>query len=189
MRILREETETAKEVLPVSFLTDMISKGWEEVGFLRESSAAIKDTYADTKQIEDLMQDLMDAYLVFIGQVELYLNKEKDISTDASVDEKEPKDEKEDIEVEPEIEEVKPALPEAEFDIEPVEEIDADAFTTPISKATAEPEVGPGASEPFEFFVDFDEPDMSEPRVSDRDLYGQDDSEFEFNRLKAQLRG
>ena len=57
---------------------------------------------------------------------------------------KEPKDEKEDIEVEPEIEEVKPALPEAEFDIEPVEEIDADAFT-PISKATAEPEgVGPG---------------------------------------------
>lgn len=191
MRILREETETAKEVLPVSFLTDMISKGWEEVGFLRESSAAIKDTYANTKPIEDLMQDLMDAYLVFIGQVELYLNKEKDISPDTGDGEKaekEPKDEKEDIKVEPETKEVKPALPEVEFDIEPVEEIDADAFATPISKATTKPEVKPSASEPFEFFVDFDEPDMSEPRLSDNDLYGQEDSEFEFNKLKSQLR-
>ena len=78
MRILKEEAEI-QESLPVSFVTDMMSKGWDEVGYLREASAAIKETYKDTAKIEELMQDLMDAYLVFIGQLELYLNNEEDI--------------------------------------------------------------------------------------------------------------
>lgn len=29
-------------------------------------------------------------------------------------------------------------------------------------------------NEPFEYFVDFDEPDMTRPRLTDKDLYNED---------------
>ena len=106
MKILKENTEL-KEILPVSFLTDMISKGWEEVGYLKESSTAIREAYKDTSKIEALMQELMDAYLVFIGQIEMYLEDKENISADAA----------EDSEPTPA---VAKELPEAELKIEPI---------------------------------------------------------------------
>jgi hypothetical protein len=45
MKILKE----SKETLPIAFLTDFISKGWEEVGYLKADIEAIKDK---TKLIE-----------------------------------------------------------------------------------------------------------------------------------------
>ena len=76
MRILKEDNNPVVTELPISFITDMISKGWEEVGYLREAGEAIKVDYQGTEKVEQLMQDLMDAYLVFIGQLEAYLHKE-----------------------------------------------------------------------------------------------------------------
>ena len=200
MKILKENTEL-KEILPVSFLTDMISKGWEEVGYLKESSTAIREAYKDTSKIEVLMQELMDAYLVFIGQIEMYLEDKENISADAA-EESEPTPA------------VAKELPEAELKIEPInvdndlpeEDLVADIEATkekedtmtfsdkPLDDFVADMSIKPVAAqeeprEPFEFFVDFDEPDMSEPRLSDDDLYGHEDSEFEQNKLKAQLRG
>ena len=65
MKILREDNEPIiKEALPTSFLTDMMSKGWEEVGYLKEASAAIKETYVNTAKVESMMQDLMDTYKI-----------------------------------------------------------------------------------------------------------------------------
>jgi hypothetical protein len=29
-------------------------------------------------------------------------------------------------------------------------------------------------NEPFEYFVDFDEPDMTQPKLTDKDLYNED---------------
>lgn len=173
MRILKEEAEI-QETLPVSFVTDMMSKGWDEVGYLREASAAIKETYKDTAKVEELMQDLMDAYLVFIGQLELYLHNEEDIIAPTE----EPKEEKpeakestkeedeEDIEeVKAPVEPPKPELPEADFEIEPLgEPTSGDRVAAP-----AEAEV----SDPFEFFIDFDEPDMSQPALTDAELYNE----------------
>ena len=186
MRILKEDTVIAKETLPVSFLTDMISKGWDEVGYLKEASSAIKETYKDTAKIEGLMQDLMDAYLVFIGQVESYLHTEEDIVADFEPVEE--KDVDKELEADPEMDtiitEPKPSLPEANIDVEPIIEpslIEADP-ERPIEEPVAR-----AKEEPFEFFVDFDEPDMSERRITDDDLYGHEDSEFEHNRLRAQL--
>lgn len=190
MRILKEDTNI-KEAIPVSFLTDMMSKGWEEVGYLKEASAAIKETYTDTAKVEDLMQDLMDAYLVFIGQIELYLNNEKDIApeTEAEVDEK--AETKATLEEPTEENVPKPELPEAELEIKPMAEPtpghiasegDFEEFAisdTELSNKKLE--------EPFDFFVDFDDPDMSEPKLTDDDLYGHEDSELEQNKLKAQL--
>lgn len=199
MKILKEDT-AIKEILPVSFLTDMISKGWEEVGYLRESSVAIRETYKDTSKIEALMQDLMDAYLVFIGQIETYLEDKENISADSTEETPAVKTEVNNTAELPEAEiEIEPidSTPEINPDIEPESETDVD-YTTSGEIATSgdfdefaisdqELETKREPIEPFEFFVDFEEPDMSEPRLSDEDLYGHEDSEFEQNKLKAQL--
>jgi hypothetical protein len=125
----------------------------------------------------------MDAYLVFIGQLELYLHNEEDIIAPTE----EPKEEKpeakesgkkedeEDIEeVKASVEPPKPELPEADFEIEPLAE------PTPDNRGAAPAEV----SDPFEFFVDFDEPDMSQPALTDAELYDEKPEE-----VKRQLRG
>ena len=70
MNILKE----SKETLPIAFLTDFISKGWEEVGYLKADIEAIREAYKGTKPIEDLIQDLIDAYLVCIGQLEAHIH-------------------------------------------------------------------------------------------------------------------
>lgn len=183
MRILKEEAEI-QETLPVSFVTDMMSKGWDEVGYLREASAAIKETYKDTAKVEELMQDLMDAYLVFIGQLELYLHNEEDIIAPTE----EPKEEKPEAkestkkEAEKDIEEVKapveppkPELPEADFEIEPL--------TEPTSGDRVAAPTEAEVSDPFEFFIDFDEPDMSQPALTDAELYDENPEE-----VRRQLR-
>ena len=177
MRILREDNENTKETLPVSFVTDMMSKGWDEVGYLKEAAAAIKETYVDTAKVEELMQDLMDAYLVFIGQLELYLDKEADIATstekpetkeadeeaEATDENDDDKNDKEDDKSEePEVI-PQPALPEAEFEVEPMK--------APIMRS---PVQAPTMGDDLDFFVDFDEPDMTQAPVTDAELYDED---------------
>lgn len=70
MKILNE----AKEKLPVSFLTDFVSRGWDDVGYLKETVAAIKDIYSGTKEVEEWLNALIDAYLVCIGQMEAHMH-------------------------------------------------------------------------------------------------------------------
>jgi hypothetical protein len=128
----------------------------------------------------------MDAYLVFIGQVESYLHTEEDIVADSESVEEKAVDKK--LESDPEIDatvtEPKPSLPEADIDVEPI--IEPSLIETDPEMHIEEPTSG-AKEEPFEFFVDFDEPDMAERRITDDDLYGYEDSEFEHNRLRAQL--
>lgn len=181
MRILKEEAEI-QESLPVSFVTDMMSKGWDEVGYLREASAAIKETYKDTAKIEELMQDLMDAYLVFIGQLELYLHNEEDIvapTEEPVIDKSKAKEAEEEkpVEVATQNEAPKPELPEADFDIEPLKDSEPLEEPAPMPAPAAE-------TDPFEFFVDFEEPDMSQPALTDAELYDENPDE-----VRRQLRG
>lgn len=172
MKILKE----SKEALPIAFLTDFISKGWEEVGYLKADIEAIKEAYKGTKPIEDLIQDLIDAYLVCIGQLEAHLhdNKYLDYPEESGLSGTKLEEELE-LKVAPdqiviktekttpvEINEdddliiigIDETAPEAEFEA-------PKAITAP-----AEP-----VGEPFEYFVDFDEPDMSQPKLTDQDLY------------------
>ena len=69
------ELKEAKEKLPISFLTDFISRGWDDVGYLKETIKSISENFSGTKEIEGLLQDLIDAYLVCIGQLELHLGE------------------------------------------------------------------------------------------------------------------
>ena len=79
MEIMKEEklAETKltepKEKLPISFLTDFVSRGWDDVGYLKETIKSISDSFRGTKKVEELLQALVDAYLVCIGQLEAHL--------------------------------------------------------------------------------------------------------------------
>lgn len=63
----------AKEKLPVSFLTDFVSRSWEDIGYLKETIRSIGENFSGTKKVEGLLQSLLDAYLVCVGQLELHL--------------------------------------------------------------------------------------------------------------------
>lgn len=63
----------SKEQLPLSFLADFISRGWDQIGMLKQELAAIKEEFAGTKKVEELIQGLVDAYLVCVGQLELHV--------------------------------------------------------------------------------------------------------------------
>ena len=152
MKILKE----AKEKLPVSFLTDFISRGWDDVGYLKETIAAIKEVYSGTKEIEDLLQALIDAYLVCIGQMEAHLHDNKYIEF--------PEESKlnEDININITPEEVKisdnsgeevgiiPLEPEKPVEDEKPTEVQAEEEPEEVKKELPDTE--------FDFFVDFDEP-------------------------------
>ena len=165
-----------KENLPISFITDMVSKGWDEVGYLKEASAAISTEYQNTTEVEGLMQDLIDAYLIFIGQLEQYLHREEDIIVNAETMPA-PVEKDKDIEVIPKAPE-KSELPKAKVDIAPVTDVSQAAIGAEISDfddiETTTSSVASNAEEPFEFFVDFDEPDLSQPHLTDDDIYPKD---------------
>ena len=175
MKILKE----SKEALPIAFLTDFISKGWEEVGYLKADIEAIKEAYKGTKPIEALIQDLIDAYVVCIGQLEAHLHDknyldypeesglsgeklEEDLEIKVSADKVEIKTEK-----------TTPVEVNEEDDIITIG-VDEPKVKFDDSKLAMSDEDVARVNEPFEYFVDFDEPDMSQPKLTDKDLYDEE---------------
>lgn len=63
----------SKEQLPLSFLTDFVSRGWDNIGMLKQEIEAIKEEFTGTKKVEELLQNLVDAYLICVGQLELHM--------------------------------------------------------------------------------------------------------------------
>ena len=173
MKILKE----SKETLPIAFLTDFISKGWEEVGYLKADIEAIKEAYKGTKPIEGLIQDLIDAYLVCIGQLEAHLhdNKYLDYPDESGLNGAK-LDEELELKVAPDqiiikTEKTTPVEINEEDDLIIIgveEDATEDEFEPPM-QSSAKPETEAG--ETFEYFVDFDEPDMAQPKLTDEDLY------------------
>lgn len=110
----------SKEKLPISFITTFISDGWDKVGILKEQKESLSKVYSGTKKFEDLLQDLIDAYLICIGQMELSLQDKNYIEMpDIEVVEADKKEIKEDLELINSTDETKYHLPET---------IDADQF-------------------------------------------------------------
>jgi len=89
-----ENNIETKEKLPVAFITSFVSDGWDKVGVLKEEIAAIKEAFSETEKAEQIIQGLIDAYLVSIGQMEQYLAEqtgvvvpETEISTEVTIEE------------------------------------------------------------------------------------------------------
>lgn len=172
MKVLKE----SKETLPIAFLTDFISKGWEEVGYLKADIEAIGEAYAGTKPIQGLIQDLIDAYLVCIGQLEAHIQDknyleypedsglsgtklEEELELKVSADKIEIKTEKTTpVEVNEEDDLITIGLSE-----EPVEAQIDTIEAQPVNKKPVADE------DQFEYFCDFDEP--VGPAPTDDDIY------------------
>jgi hypothetical protein len=176
MKILKE----SKENLPIAFLTDFISKGWEEVGYLKADIEAIREAYKGTKPIESLIQDLIDAYLVCIGQLEAHLHdnnyldypEESGLSGTKLDEELEIKVSTDKIEIK--TEENTPIEIDEEEDLITIGVNEAEDTKFDDSKLAMSDKEVAAVNEPFEYFVDFDEPDLSQPKLTDKDLYDED---------------
>ena len=188
MKIIKEQklNEAAKEELPVSFLTDFISDGWAKVGVLQSSIEALKETYKGVSPIADLLQSLIDAYLVCIGQMEAHIEDKKyiefpedsklaealteDVDIHVSEDEVSISDDSgEEVAVIP-VEADEEAKEESEEDEEEKAEEEAPVEDEPIEEPVEAPVEKPENAGVFDFFVDFDEP-VGEP-ATDPDIYG-----------------
>lgn len=115
MKILKE---AKKEILPVDFVAGFISKSWEEVASLKSSISGIKQAFSGTKDIEKILEELLDAYLITIGQLQQILEK-KDVAIPESAKKlKEELEEQEDINIEDSQEEISDKIEDnIEYDV------------------------------------------------------------------------
>lgn len=197
MKILKE----SKENLPVAFITSFVSESWEKVGILKEQIEAIKREFKGTAKVESLIQDLVDAYLICIGQLEKHLSDKDYLDIpDVSDDKEEVKESL--VEELPAGVESAAATAEAKLKAiaakgekyvaekeaeEKVEEDDTDkefeAFERAVMSASlpmnedfdkeVEEDIGPKKNTNVFDLLDFDEPDLSQPALTDDDLYGK----------------
>lgn len=161
--------ESKKEKLPIDFITQFVSKGWDEVGMLKASKDAIKTTFKETTKVESIIQDLIDSYLVCIGQMELYLDKKDylDIPEASELNKaaNETVNTDEDLKLQEDLElknsgnfdvEVKQEDNKVKIEIEPKEEESETEEEEEEEEETEDEEVA--KPDAFEYFMDFAEP-------------------------------
>lgn len=208
------ELKESKEKLPISFLTDFVSRGWDDVGYLKETIKSISESFSGTKKVEELLQALVDAYLVCIGQLELHLQQKDYLDTELGEKLEESKPLTEDVGITVSQDEVKvfdasgeevgiipinpeetPAdevIPPAEANIEPIEApveepVSDEPFEKPFDFDAPEAENVRQFEKPevADFFVDFDDP-VGEP-VTEKELYGEGEEPIEGEKIDADV--
>ena len=138
---LKEKIQVNKE-----FLDSLTAKGWQEVEYLQNQIINIEK---ENSEVLQLLNNLLTSYYVFIGGVENLIDKPV-VSVKPAA---EPTKEKEDTPQEIIINKSEPEFFEDNMTFE--------------DEVTKQEELD---FEPFEYFVDFEEP-TGEP-ISDEDLYG-----------------
>lgn len=223
MEIMKEEklAETklteSKEKLPISFLTDFVSRSWDDVGYLKETIASIKESFSGTKKVEELLQALVDAYLVCIGQLEAHLQAKDYLDTD--IDNKLTEDVDIHIEgnevhiaddsgeevaiipVEPTAEEAPVECEGPECEVPPVE-VEMPVVTEPVEKPIAADDGE--FNTPFEFDAPeaegvrkFEKPEVADffvdfddpvgEPVTEKELYGEGEEPIEGEKIDADV--
>ena len=141
-----------KILITKDFLRELESKSWQEIEVLQNQIANIDDNEENTVILQ-LLKSLLTSYYVFIGGLEnlteTSLSTKTTVGKDLSIDTIEP-------------------VMVAKLDEDTLDgtfEVPSNAQTIKIPQIKAEE----NAFEPFEYFVDFDEP-LGEP-ISDEDLY------------------
>jgi hypothetical protein len=123
---------------------------------LKEQIKALKEEFdgKGIEKIEEIFQGLIDAYLINIGQLELFLHENDYVEVPEIEEEKveDPVEEEETEEVE-----------ESEEEVEIEDEVEVEVEPQKIVKNV------PADFEAFEYFVDFDEPEGE--ALTDDDLY------------------
>ncbi len=131
-----------------NFINELITKSWEDSESIQNQINSIEIDSAVAAKTVKLLKDLLTSYYVFVGCLE---NLE-DEPTEAAEPTKS---------IEPE-----PVIPEK---LTIIPEVPAKVNTSNVSDIDLLSELDADESEPFEYFVDFDEP-TGEP-LTDDDLY------------------
>ena len=135
-----------KLIITKDFLSDLEEKSWQEIEHLRNQIANIEEKPENIELIK-LLKNLLTSYYVFTGGLENLSSSGLSSKIEEPV-------------IEPEVE-VLPEIPEDDFTVD---------FEPDLPKAEIDiPAVNMDIEEPFEYFVDFDEP-VGEP-LTDDDLY------------------
>lgn len=176
---LKESTEKKLSMdkdFSSSVVTQLLQDGWGEIGGLQDQISLLNQ-YKNSSKLTSILQKLLDAYLIFVGQLEGYLDdknivdfpdekqlkeeinpkiNENDQKTNKifqSVEKKEDNNEEKlpIITTEPEITSLNPTEIKDELDL-------------PLDKAEEEPKNN--------FFVDFEDPKGDRP-LTDADIYDE----------------
>lgn len=151
-----------KELLPLDFLTSSVSQGWSEVGNLKASLEGIKQTFSGTNKVEKVIQELIDAYLIYIGQLELLIDKKDYLELPDEKDLKAPLSEDLEIAIKPEADKVTldiTSTGKTETVTKPAEEEIVVLEPTTVTSSTI-------TGDPFEYFCDFEDPVISKEEIS-----------------------
>ena len=146
---------TLKDKLTINkeFLADLEVKSWQEIEHLQNQIANIEANQENTPLIQ-LFKNLLTSYYIFVGGLENLGDNKQAIIDKVCLDKEQA------------LAPVKKAVGNDDYRDEPCEDdIFEPVFAEKQDSATE------ADSEPFEYFVDFDEP-IGEP-LSDEDLYGK----------------
>jgi len=61
--------QESKEKLPITFITNFIETGWNIIGNLKADKDAISSSYSKTKEVNEIIQDVIDAYTVAVSRM------------------------------------------------------------------------------------------------------------------------
>lgn len=179
MKILKE----AKDQLPSSFVTDKISKLWEEIGYIKEEQKAIKQTFSGTDKVIEILRELEDSYLIAVSRLQAFAAKKNMVvipEADGKATIKEGLEEDApaadilqdfaaNLDKEDEINDTAVAEPT----VAAVSEVDLDAETDRLMADDAEPSVSAvpakenSNKDNFEYFCDFDDPEPDDEADAD----------------------
>jgi len=179
----------SKEKVPTSVITDLVSRAWEEIGLIKANIDQLGKAYSGVSKLSNVFNELLDSYLIYVGKLEAFLEDNNLINYP---DEKEIIEEKLDLNedkysstiierkpIEIPINESKASksverlLDETVSKELDIEDDETDLYDDEQNSQFANKGYENTESEPADFFVDFDEPDLSEPKLTDDDIYGQ----------------
>ena len=178
MKILKE----AKDQLPSSFVTDKISKLWEEIGYIKEEQKAIKQTFSGTDKVIEILRELEDSYLIAVSRLQAFAAKKNMVvipEADGKATIKEGLEE--DVPAADILQDFVAKLDRddaidttvTEPTVTAVTEADLDAETDRLMADDAEPSVSAvpakenSNKDNFEYFCDFDDPEPDDEADAD----------------------
>lgn len=180
--VVPEEEAPVQDDFPTTLLTSLVSEGWDRIGILKEQISNIKEdpAFKDYQCLTDIIQDLVDAYLVCVGQMECLLHNSDAISDKndvgvVAIDNvaavTEPNVSGTQIVANPNLN--VPEEKEVTGEIEDNKFVPDEPVEEPVKISVKET---PKTVEvDSEYFVDFDEPDDSEKSYTDEDIYDIDE--------------
>lgn len=140
-----------------SFISDLIAKSWEDSESIQNQINSIEVDSATAEKVVQLLKELLTSYYVFTGCLENLENEPIEVIK--------PKTVVPEPIVVPETA-VKAEIPEYRVS---ADNVDIDAPVTSFNSTYNDEIYTDTTSEPFEYFVDFDDP-VGEP-LTDDDLY------------------